>query len=204
MKARGEDAAFDNVSLRPHSRTLPRPQRGHDVLVEPTKGVTILFRRGNRKPITRPTLVPLGAVLDTSRGTATIVSATDRYGTETERGSFSQGTFAVEQGGGYTKIALGGRGMRTCTSPRRLLNRASSAFVVLAGRMASRAANFSEGGTGSAVWVAKDLCTAARIKKHRGKILSASLRSRRASGGFSFRTLGRHSSATVRGRAISG
>ena len=206
LKAAGPGASFDNVSFVLLRRSLPRPERGETVLVKPAKGVTVLFRRGNRKPITRPTLVPLGSVLDTSRGTATVVSAEDRFGAVTDQGSFSLGMFAVGQADDQTQISLGGRD-RTCTRPRRLLSRAPATFTVLAGASASRAKR------SRAVWVSEDRCTATTIKTRRGKVEVMAIGSREASGhrvrrlwGDShgrFRTRGRNGSATVRGRVIA-
>jgi hypothetical protein len=206
MKARGPDALFDNVSFTLIRRELPRPERGKSVLVKPAKGVTLLLRRGNRKVITRPTLVPVGSRLDTSAGTATVVSAADRYGLESKRGSFAEGVFTIGQAHGITNISLGGRN-RTCKHPRRLVSRATKSFTVLAGRTASRPVG------SRAVWVADDLCTTTTIKKHRGDVDIMSLGSRTASGPRrrlwgqargTFRTHGRNSSATVRGKTTSG
>jgi hypothetical protein len=177
MKALGEQALFDNVFVTVSRRPTPRPQRGESVLVEPAKGVTVLLRRGNRKPIVRPTLVPLGSVLDTSRGTATVVAADDRYGAVTDRGSFSQGVFAVDQKGGETRISLGGRRDRSCTRPRRLVSRAQAGFKLLAGASASRAVS------SRAVWVAEDRCTATTIDAHRGSVDVLALGSRKATSG---------------------
>ncbi|MEA2412265.1 MAG: hypothetical protein QOC77_2826 [Thermoleophilaceae bacterium] len=213
MKARSPDALFDNVSLALSRRSVPRPERGKTVLVEPAKGVTVLLRRGNRKVITRPQLVPLGTEIDTSKGTVTIVSATDRFGAETQRGSFSEGVLAVGQVAGDTEISLGGRGTRACNKPRRLVSRATSGFMVLAGAMASRASGFFAGGPGRAVWVAEDRCTAATINTHAGHVEVIALGSRDASGQRAhhlfttgrglFTTRGRNSSATVRGRVVA-
>lgn len=207
MKARGAGALFDNVSFTLIRRDLPRPERGKTVLVEPAKGVTVLLRRGNRKVITRPALVPVGSTLDTSRGTATIVSADDRYGLHTGRGSFAEGTFSVAQADGLTSVSLGGRN-RTCRQPRRLVSRASDSFTVLAGKSASRPAG------SRAVWVADDRCTETMIKAHQGRVDIMQLGSRTTSGGRirrlfgrahgEFRTRGRNSSATVRGRMSAG
>jgi uncharacterized membrane protein YgcG len=177
MKARGENAHFDNVLVTFSRRAMPRPQRGESVLVKPAKGVTVLLRRGNRKPITRPTLVPLGSVIDTSRGTATVVSAEDRYGAVTQHGSFSEGVFAVDQIRGETRISLGGRRDRSCTHPRRLVSRAQAGFKLLAGASGSRAVS------SKAVWVAEDQCTATMLEAHRGKVDVLALRSRKATSG---------------------
>jgi hypothetical protein len=205
MDAHTPADSFDNVLLTVSRRDTPRPERGKSVLVKPAKGVTVLFRRGNRKVITRPTLVPLGSRIDTTRGTATIVSADDRYGAVTERGSFSEGAFTVAQSGGILKVSLGGRD-RSCKRPQRLVTRATKSFTVLAGASASRPAG------SRAVWVADDRCTVTKLKKHRGQIDIMPLASRTASGPRRrlwgnargrFRTRGRHASATIRGRVIA-
>lgn len=206
LRLKGSGAYFDDVTLTPVPLAIPRPARGDTALVKPARGVVVVFRRGNRKVITRPTLVPLGTVVDTSKGAAGVVTATDRYGMETDNGNFAEGQFSVSQVGGDTSISLGGRGPRTCTQPRRLLSRATSGFMVLAGAMGSRAA------TGRAVWVAVDHCDAATVKTHAGRVDVAALGSRSASGcsvinrfrgNHAFTTRGRNSSATVRGRILS-
>ena len=200
-----------------------RPHRGRSVLVTPTKGVVILYRRGNRKVVTGSpeplrvgvtVRVPLGAVLDTSSGRATITSAISRFGTVTARGSFADGVFAVHQTGSDTAISLGGNGARVCSAPRRLASRAPGSFMVLAGRSASRPVTaLGEPSSTPVPWVAKDRCTATTIKGRARRIEVVDLGSREASArrahrllshtrGF-FTTRGQNSSATVRGRALA-
>jgi hypothetical protein len=200
-----------------------RPHRGKSVLVTPTKGVVILYRRGNRKAVSgtpeslrvgRSVRVPLGSVLDTSSGGATVTSAISRFGSVTARGSFSQGVFAVDQTGSDTAISLGGNGARVCSEPRRLVSRAPGSFMVLAGRSASRPINAAGEPSSTPVpWVAKDRCTATTIKGRTRRIEvvdigSRSATARRAHRIFShtrgfFTTRGQNSSATVQGKVVA-
>ena len=191
-------------------------------MVTPKKGrVVVVFRRGNRKlaaktvvvPVGHPLVVPLGSVVDTSAGKAMITSAISPFGTVSARGSFSGGVFGVDQTGSDTAISLGGNGPRVCSRPRRLVSRAPGDFMVLAGASASRASSFAGRPSATpAEWVASDRCTAATIDTHAGRVQVVALGSRRASarrahrlfGQGRFRTTGRNSSATVRGRAIAG
>lgn len=201
-----------------------RPHRGKSVLVKPTKGVVILYRRGNRKAVTGApeplqvgvtVRVPLGSVLDTTSGKVTITSALTRFGSETARGSFSQGVFAVHQTGSDTGISLGGNGARVCSSPRRLASRAPGSFMVLAGRSASRPVTVRGQPSAAAVpWIAKDSCDATTIKGRSARIEVVDLGSRSASARRAhrllsrtrgrFTTRGQYSSATVRGKAPAG
>jgi hypothetical protein len=207
-------ALFDNVSLRLLERRMPRPRRNRSVVVKPTKGRVVLERRGNRKTITEPTVVPVGSMIDASRGGATVISASDRFGLETDRGGFSAGSFAVDQpAGSDVRVSLGGRGPRVCSRPRRLTSRAPSTFTVLAGRSAIRArprTRFGRELPGRASWITMDRCSETMIKRRAGELEVRMLRSRRATprrvrslwgtsrGRFSLR--GHRSAATVRGR----
>ena len=129
------------------------------------------------------------------------------------RGSFAEGVLAVDQVAGDTEISLGGRGTRTCSRPRRLVSRATSSFMVVAGAMASRATRPFGVGSGRAVWVVEDRYTAATINTHSGHVEVIALGSRDTSGqrvhhlfttGHGrFTTRGRNSSATVRGRVVA-
>jgi hypothetical protein len=208
------DALFDNVSLALIERRTPRPRRNRTVVVKPQKGLVVLERRGNRRPIVQPTVVPVGSMIDASRGSATIVSAADRFGLETERGRFSAGVFAVDQPvGADVRVSLGSRGSRVCSRPRHLVSRAPSSFTVLAGRSAIRARPrrvFRREVDGRAAWLTEDRCSETVIKRRAGDVevtvlSSRSSRPRRVrrlwgSGRGRFRTRGRRSTATVRGR----
>jgi hypothetical protein len=201
-------------------RRVPLPQRDRSVVMTPTKGRVVLYRRGNRKVSTRPVVVrvgnpvvvPLGSVVDTTRGKATITTAISRSGTVTAKGSFAQGVFAVDQDGTDTAISLGGSGPRFCTRPRQLLSHAAGTFIVLAGASASRAGFRGHPSRVPATWVSEDLCSTARTKTRAGHVQTVNLGSRRASlrsahhqfGAGSSRTTGRHGSATVRGRVVAG
>jgi hypothetical protein len=203
-----------------HSSRAPQPHRGKSVVVKSTKGRVIVFRRGNRKlaaaaaevvPVGKSVLVPLGTIVDTSAGRATVTAAISRSGTVTARGSFAQGVFAVAQTGSDTAISLGGDGPRTCTTPRRLVSRAPGQFMVLAGASASRAGSgFGAPSATPVAWVTRDRCTATNFKAPPGRIDVVLLGSRRATARRAhalfarghFRTTGRNSSATVRGRVV--
>jgi hypothetical protein len=216
-----EEALFDNVLVTLIQRRVPRPQRGKNVVMTPSRGRVVLFRRGNRKvgsqppalPLGRPVVVPLGAMVDTSAGVAKITSAVDRFGSKTARGNFSEGVFTLSQKGADTGLSLGGTRRDLCKNPRRLVSRASTNLVVLAGASASSAS--PESGGGKAVWVTEDRCTATVIKRHAGQVDVLNLGSRRANlptrrrrrrlfghAHGHFQTTGRNSSATVRGRIV--
>jgi hypothetical protein len=198
-----------------------RPHRGKSVIVTPRKGTVILYRRGNRKvtgapeslPVGEPVRIPLGSVLDTTAGKVTVVSAVSPFGTKTTQGSFSRGVFGVHQTGSDTAITLGGNGARVCSTPRELRSRAPGKFMVLAGRSAARAATpFGRPSPTPVDLVAKDRCTASKVVAPPRRYQLIDLGSREATarrahrlfgGRGRFRTVGRHSSATVRGRVVA-
>jgi hypothetical protein len=198
-------------------KPAPRPEHGKTFVVTPTKGHVIVYRRGNRKvvgepvalQVGEPVAVPAGTVVDTSGGAALIASAADSSGSKIERGTFSRGPFSIRQAGTNTAISLGGNGARVCSRPRTLASRvkAGRRFVVLVGAKATRPAPSADPDA-VAAWVSKDQCTREEIDRSTGELQIARLGSRRASPRratrlFSrgrFRTRGRYSSASVRGR----
>ena len=204
------DVYFDDVSLQLVLRATPRPRAGRTVVVTPTKGkIRVFDRRGNRKTVTQPTEVAVGSSIDVTKGSATIESADDADGFEMSRGSFSQGLVAVNQDeGDATVLSLGGSGSRECrgSRQRRLASRTDDEdFVVLAGRMATMTTS------GPAAWVTVDRCDQTDVKIRRGEVdiadtgsrSSSPRRIRRLLGGTGrFRTRGRNSSATVRGKGV--
>jgi hypothetical protein len=221
------DAHIDNVSLDLVLREVPRPERGRTVVVTPKKGrVTILDRRGHRKPITGPTSMPVGWSVDARRGAVSLVSAESAHGLKTNVGTFARGLFAVKQGSNYeTQLSLGGLS-RVCRrpAPRELSSTTRDDFVVLAGAAATRPRG------GKVAWVARDSCDETDIIRRRGDVNIVPVGSRRATGrrvqrllertGCArsavrrrlirrrargcYRTTGRHSVSTVRGRALVG
>jgi hypothetical protein len=199
-------------------KSAPRPRHGKTFVVTPTKGHVIVYRRGNRKiagvpvalPLGKPVAIPTGTVVDASSGTAVIASAADASGTKIDRGTFSQGAFAVRQAGANAAVSVGGNGPRVCSRPRRLMSRvrAGRRFLVLVGAKATRPAPSHKRGA-TAAWVSTDRCTSEAIRIGGGKVQIARLGSRRASprravrifGRGRFRVRGQYSTATVRGRA---
>jgi len=152
-------------------------------------------------------------MVDTSAGVAKITSAVDPLGAETAHGNFSDGVFTLSQKGADTGLSLGGTRRDRCKGPRRLVSRATTHLVVLAGASASSAS--PESGGGKAVWVTEDQCTATVIKRHIGTVDILNLGSRRANlpsphrrrrllghAHGHFQTRGGNASATVRGRLI--
>jgi hypothetical protein len=214
-------AAAQGASSGAHESKKLRPHRGKSVLLTPKRGTVILYRRGNRKVTGPPeplrvghtVRVPLGSVVDTSSGAVTVTSAISPFGTETAKGSFSEGVFAVHQTGSDTALTLGGNGARVCSAPRRLKSRAPGRFMVIAGRSGSRPVFFGKPSATPVPWVAVDRCTETKIKGEARRIQVIDLGSRRAtprrahrlftSERGRFTTTGRHSSATVRGRVVA-
>lgn len=201
-----------------HGKQL-RPHRGKSVIVKSTKGTVILYRRGNRKvtsapealPVGQPLRVPVGSVIDTSSGKVRVTAAVSPFGTHTTRGTFSEGVFGIHQTGSDTAITLGGNGARVCSTPRHLVSRAPGKFMVLAGRSGSRPVTPFGPSSTALEWRAEDRCTATKIKGKRIEVIDLGSRratARRAHRLFSrhrgsFRTTGRFSTATVRGRVVA-
>jgi hypothetical protein len=198
-------------------KRAPRPHHGKTFVVTPTKGQVIVYRRGNRKiagvPVAlargKPVAIPTGTVVDASAGTAVIESAPNTSGSKIDRGTFSQGAFAVRQVGANAAVSVGGNGPRVCSRPRRLISRvrAGSRFLVLVGAKATTPAPSGIRGA-TAAWVSMDRCTSEAIRIGDGELHIARLGSRhatprRASQLFArgaFRVEGHYSTATVRGR----
>jgi hypothetical protein len=94
------------------------PVLGGSVLLAPTAGQVLVKPKGAKLfvPLTAGTLVPVGSVVDTTRGTVKLTSARSGRGA-TQTGEFSGGLFEVRQekkGDGYTDLILRGGDFKSC------------------------------------------------------------------------------------------
>jgi hypothetical protein len=142
-----------------------------------------------------------------------VTTAANRSGSRTNVGRFAGAVFSLQQPkatGSMAAVSIGGPGPRVCRDgrTRRLHSVAEDGFVVLTGPSASGA------GFGRGNWMAVDRCKMATMSVRRGVVKFGKIGNRRTSAakairrykrgrGF-FRTRGRNSSATVRGRVVSG
>ena len=186
------------------ARAVPQPRQGATVVIKPTRGVVLLQRRGHRRitSVDAPTVAPVGSLVDVTRGAAELTAARGR-GVQTA--AVAGGRFSPHQGSRpLTQIRL--RGERpNCASepaaePRELSTRTGGSFVVLGAVSAASPI------TGSA-WVTTDECGGTRTRVRRGAVAVARAMGRsgrrRAIRLFGrFRTRGRCSAATVRGRVV--
>ena len=111
---------------------LPKPSLGEDVNVQAKSGVVLvgvrtgaassgLGARASQKGITFVPLaearqIPVGSLLDTSKGVVTLQSARNKKGA-TQKGNFSKGLFQVLQSRkakGLTDLALKGSSFKSC------------------------------------------------------------------------------------------
>lgn len=149
---------------------LPPPTRGETVNAVPVKGkVLVRLPAGAaakaKDPWTRAAAagfvplesigrqVPVGSTLDTRKGTVQLQAASNRTGSTTQSGQFSQGLFNVSQGrkNPLTTLSMTGGGLSSCSklpkggSPKTGVGAASkhrrSLFSNVKGRFRSRGRN---------------------------------------------------------------
>ena len=156
--------------------TPPRPpELGRTVTVEPTAGtVTVRPPGGDAVELSAGDTIPLGSVVDTTRGAVGLTSAVDTDG-RTQTAEFRGGVFRVRQTRGarpITELVL--QGKVTCASERR-------GRVVAAGRRKARSRRLWGSGHGNfrtrgrhasatvrgTIWLTEDRCggTLTRVKR---------------------------------------
>ena len=168
---------------------LPPPKFGKSVDVMPVSGHVFI----GSAPLTHARRIPVGSVVDASRGTVRVISAAD-HRTGTYAGEFSAGAFQVLQnasGGGVTELRLAGESFADCgkataargrpspkikgikaTVPGHLYGaRLASAGAVGSFRTAGRFATAEN--DGAAVWDTVDACAQTSISDDAGNVNSA-------------------------------
>jgi Ca2+-binding RTX toxin-like protein len=167
---------------------LPKPQPGRTVAVTVKKGHVFVVRPGGQSTPVDPTKpLPVGSVLDTTKGTLTLTAASDLAG-KTQSADFTGGTFAVAQKRGKvmtTELQLRGGDFSKCGAvPSRATARAASKRRVRRlwgsghGRFTTRGRNSSATVRGT-VWSVEDRCDGTLTRVERGSVLVKDLRTRR-------------------------
>jgi hypothetical protein len=135
-------------------------------------------------PLTKPRQIPVGAFLDTRKGTVALGSASTKAG-QFFTGSFSGGVFAALQSRtGLTSLPLKGSSFRSCTARA---GRASAALTrrVIRRMRSSASGRFRTSGRYSAatvrgtIWQTIDRCDGTLTKVTRGTVVVRDFRKRR-------------------------
>jgi virginiamycin B lyase len=107
------------IPVATRGRTAPaRPSLGRAVVLRAVSGTVLVRRPGTRRSVSlaRARAVPVGSLVDATRGTVSLRSAIDRAG-HTQEGRFWGGRFVVRQSrraNGMTELSLRGTAPRRC------------------------------------------------------------------------------------------
>ena len=156
---------------------LGDPTLGVDVIVEPVSGVVFVRAGGAFERLTAPQRVPVGSLVDATRGKVRVVSATGTAG-KRQSGSFSGAQFRIDQSReprakGVTRLTLTGASFRTCAgkgsraSRRRTIRRLVASAK---GRFKVTARN-SSATVRATVWRTEDRCDGTLTTVRRGRLL---------------------------------
>jgi hypothetical protein len=137
--------------------------------------VTVTPRGGRKFKLTKPTVIPVGSTVDTTRGTVRLVSAADAH--TTQSGTFSEGAFVVtQQRDGLTDLRLVGGDFSTCPAgnPQARVSAAAAVrrrvlFGSAHGRFRTRGRNSSATVRGTQ-WSVEDRCDGTVTSDTRGVV----------------------------------
>jgi hypothetical protein len=162
---------------------LPAPVRGVAVNAVPEKGkVRVKLRGGAFVPLQQlGSQIPVGATLDTTRGTVRITSAATGAGGKTQDGHFSQGMFTVLQSrkNPLTTLSMAGSGLNACSklphggAPKQASasrSRSRSLFANVRGRFRTRGRNSTATVRGTS-YLVKDTCRGTLTKVRSGTVV---------------------------------
>jgi hypothetical protein len=158
------------------------PVMGGSVVLAPTAGQVLYKPKGAKRfvPLTAGTLVPVGSVVDTTRGTVKLTSARSGRGT-TQTGEFHDGVFEIRQqkkGDGYTDLILRGGDFKSCGK----VTRRAFAPARMARKAKRKLSGKDKGGRfrtrgryGSATvrgteWVTADYCDGTLVSVRKGSV----------------------------------
>jgi hypothetical protein len=171
---------------------VPPPIVGKTAAAAPLKGTVLIKVPGGQfVELTEATGIPVGSILDTTKGQVSLTFATNAQG-GTQRGSFSEGQFQVQQtkknplttlsmvGGGLnackTKLPKGGaKKPELATAARK---RRRTLFSSVKGRFRTRGRNSSATVRGTK-WRMTDTCTGTKTTVTQGTVVVRDLRLRR-------------------------
>jgi streptogramin lyase len=158
------------------------PVLGGSVVLAPTAGQVLIKPKGAKRfvPLTAGILVPVGSVVDTTRGTVKLTSARGGRG-KTQTGEFHDGVFEIRQqkkGDGYTDLILRGGDFKSCGK----VTRRAFAVARMARKAKRKLSGKDKGGRfrtrgryGSATvrgteWLTADYCDGTLVSVHTGSV----------------------------------
>jgi hypothetical protein len=165
-----------------------KPVLGRAVTVGAVGGQVLVKRPGQGfAPLTSAQQVPVGSLLDTTRGTVRLSSAANSRGA-VQTGDFAGGVFRVAQsrsGGGLTDLNLSGGSFSGCAAgagTRAAAARSSRVVRRLRGRARGRfrtRGRYSAATVRGTIWDTIDRCDGTLTKVTRGVVVVRDLRKRR-------------------------
>jgi hypothetical protein len=187
LEGTSNDGYADNISLTLSGSTVP-PVLGRAVNVAVVSGrVLIKLRSGGFVPLGAAQQIPVGSLLDTTRGTVRLTSAVNTRGA-TQFGDFNGGVFQVGQsrgGGGLTDLNLSGGSFGACASGagrRAVASRSSRVVRRLRGKARGRfrtRGRYSAATVRGTNWSVEDRCDGTLTKVTRGVVNVNDFRARR-------------------------
>ena len=153
------------------------PTLGVDVIVEPVSGVVTVRSGGGFERLTAPRRVPVGSLVDATKGRVRVVSATGTPG-KRQTGTFSGAQFRVDQSSdprakGLTRLTLKGASFRACGGKGARGSRSRTIRRLVAsvrGRFKVTARN-SSATVRKTVWRTEDRCDGTLTKVRRGRLV---------------------------------
>jgi len=107
------------------SAANPKPRTGSSVVVERAKGAVFVQKRGSSRRArlgSRPQAIPVGSMVDATRGTVELTSTANRSGSKRQSAVFYDGAFVVSQDKGarpMTDLTLAGGDFSGCAAEKR-------------------------------------------------------------------------------------
>ena len=103
----------------------PKPRTGSSVVVETAKGAVFVQKRGSSRRArlgSRPQAIPVGSLVDATRGTVELTSTANRSGSRRQSAVFYDGAFVVSQNKAarpMTDLTLAGGDFSGCAAEKR-------------------------------------------------------------------------------------
>ena len=165
-----------------------KPVLGRAVSVGPAGGQVLVKRPGQGfVPLSAAEQIPVGSLLDTTRGTVRLTSAVNTRG-KVQSGDFSDGVFQVGQSrsaGGLTDLSLSGGSFGACASgagSRAMAARSSRVVRRLRGRAKGRfrtRGRYSAATVRGTNWSVEDRCDGTLTRVNTGVVTVRDFRKRR-------------------------
>jgi hypothetical protein len=186
LEGTSNDGYADNISLTLSGSTVP-PVLGRAVNVAVVSGQVLIKLRGRFVPLSAAQQIPVGSLLDTTRGTVRLTSAANTRGA-TQFGDFTGGAFQVGQsrgGGGLTDLNLSGGSFRGCAGGagrRAVATRSGRVVRRLRGKARGRfrtRGRYSAATVRGTAWSVEDRCDGTLTRVSSGVVVVNDLRKHR-------------------------